>query len=99
MISSNSTDTDDEIHEYSIYDLSKPFKLRSINLIDKKLSRDVTAYTTKSSDLVGLRTNFNGTEYLTIIQRDRPQVGSVLDDIPIQGNLLSIVKVSDFVIG
>ena len=99
IISDNSTDVADEIHEYSIYDLSAPFKLRSINLIDKQLTRPVTALSTHTSSLVGLRTHQDGNEFLTVVQMGRPQVGSVLADIPSQGNLLSLVKVADAVVG
>lgn len=59
----------------------------------------MTALTAPKSNLVGLKTNLDNTSYLSIIQMGRPQVGSLLADIPLQGNLLSLVTVAEYVIG
>lgn len=99
IISDNSTGVDDEIHEFSIYDLSNPFKLRSIDLIDKQLVRPVTALVTKTSSIIGLRTKLDGSEFVTLVQLSRPQVGSVLADISSNGNLLSVVRIADGIVG
>lgn len=70
--------------------------MRDINITDKTVTFPVQVYTVDKGNIVGIKTNTSeGTECLTFIRTGQPQIGSVVDDIETNGDLVALVSTSD----